>query len=315
MKFLPVLAFVFFLGIHRSAIAQIESLPVNEWAKKLSDPNDKGNKCYHSLYHLLDKLDSSTVFHFLDQISNHTEKKGNFFLARYNCIRATETYDKSLASPETVFSHNERIEKEVTRLLAQGMQMAYESEDDFLIAFVSGLYGRYMSIFGKTEPAVMYMMNSADLLEKLNLSAEYKTYVVLGEMLWRVREYEKCIHYTHKAIDLLQTLDNKEKDINTMFCSNTIALAFHRIGQYDSAFDFYRQALNAAEKINSLTWKGIISGNMAQIYFISRAMPPRCPYSKWIILSAKDKGITTMPLIPCNGQPELICHWVKWISH
>src|SRR6202040_3100822 len=53
----------------------------------------------------------------------------------------------------------------------------------------------------------------------------------------------------------------------TIFCTNTMALAFHRMGQYDSAFAYYRQGLDEAEKKNNDAWKGIFSGNMAQIYF------------------------------------------------
>ncbi len=75
----------------------------------------------------------------------------------------------------------------------------------------------------------MYMMNNVDLCEKLNVFTEYRIYIVLGEMLWRVREYENCIRYTRKAIDLLKSSGDKDKDQNTMFCSNTLALALKLI--------------------------------------------------------------------------------------
>ena len=89
--------------------------------------------------------------------------------------------------------------------VGKSKQKSYECNDDYLAAFVSGVYGRYMFTFGETEAAVMYMMNSADLYEKVHLSAECRIYEVLGEMLWRVTEYEKCIKYTRKAIELVST--------------------------------------------------------------------------------------------------------------
>ncbi len=290
MKYFPFLVFFFFFELNLSASAQVDPPSVNEWAKKLADPKDKENKWYDSLTPVLAKLDSGVVFNFLNQLGNHRDAKGNFFLARYNTIKANEVYLKSLATTETVYLYNERIEKEVTQLLAQAMQIAYESENDYLVAFVSGIYGRYMSIFGKTESAVMYMMNSVDLFDKLNLPVEYKTYTSLGEMLWKVREYENCIRYTHKAIEVLKTSDNKEKDKYTLFSCNTIALAFHRMGQYDSAFTYYKRGLDVAEKMNNVVWKGIISGNMGQIYFIQGNYTTALPLFEMDYTISKENG-------------------------
>lgn len=55
-----------------------------------------------------------------------------------------------------------------------------------------------------------------------------------------------------------------------MTCSNTIALAYHRMGKYDSAFLYYSKGLEAEKKANNPAWIGIISGNMAQIYYAQR---------------------------------------------
>jgi len=129
------------------------------------------------------------------------------------------------------------------------------------------MYGNYMYVLEETDLAVMYMMYSAELYDKINLAAPFGNYVILGEMLWRVREYEKSIKYSEKAINVLNTSNSEFKDSYTMTCNNTIALAYHRRGQYDSAFVYYRKALEVEKKINNLLWKGIISGNMAQIYF------------------------------------------------
>lgn len=263
-----LISLFFLLQANNSVFAQTTSLSVEEWSKRLSDPDDKENKWYQELNNILDKLDSSKVFNFLNQLGNSSETKENYFIARFNCIKVEMLYNKNLDSVNAFVFKNEQVKKLIITLLEDAKQKSYELDDDYLAAFVSGVYGRYMSAFGETEAAVMYMMNSAELYEKVHLSAECKIYVVLGEMLWRVREYEKCIKYTRKAIELLPTLNDKERDWHYIFSHNTMALAFHRMGQYDSASFYYKQGLNVAEKTNNAAWIGIFSGNMAQIYFV-----------------------------------------------
>ncbi|HLK29216.1 MAG TPA: tetratricopeptide repeat protein [Puia sp.] len=270
MPFLVICLFVF-LQTRNTAFTQTRQLSVGEWAKKLSDPADKENKWYYDLYPALIKLDSVSAFNFINQLGSDAEEKGNYFIARFNCIKVEMLYTKNLPGfPNAIGFSNEQVKKQIISLLEDAKQKSYELNDDYLAAFVSGVYGRYMAVFGETEAAVMYMMNCVDLFEKVQLSAECKIYVVLGEMLWRVREYEKCIKYTRKAIGLLQTLSDNDRKAYATFSSNTMALAFHRIGQYDSAFFYYNQGLIAAEKMDNgaIVWKGIISGNMAQIYFV-----------------------------------------------
>jgi DNA-binding CsgD family transcriptional regulator/tetratricopeptide (TPR) repeat protein len=53
-----------------------------------------------------------------------------------------------------------------------------------------------------------------------------------------------------------------------MMTFNTMALAYHRQGKYDSAMYYYHRALDMAELINRPDWKGIVSGNMGQVYYI-----------------------------------------------
>ena len=270
--------------------SQTTSFSIEDWAKKLGDPADKQNKWYYDLYPLLDKLDSGKVVNFLNQLANNPAAKENYFIARFNCIKTEMLYNKNLSSPNNFVFTNEQVKKQILNLLEEAKQKSYVCNDDYLAAFVSGVYGRYMAAFGETEAAVMYMMNSADLYEKVNLSAETRIYEVLGEMLWRVREYEKCIKYTRKALELLPTLDDKERNTFTIFCTNTMALAFHRMGQYDSAFSYYKRGLTTAEKVNNTAWIGIFSGNMGQIYFAQEKYATALPLFELDFNTSKGLG-------------------------
>jgi DNA-binding CsgD family transcriptional regulator len=127
--------------------------------------------------------------------------------------------------------------------------------------------------------------------EKVHLSAGCDIYVVLGEMLWRVREYEKCILYTRKAIELLPTLDRSRVKAYDIFCYNTMGLAFHRMGQYDSAFLYYRKGLNVASNSNNAVWEGIFSGNMAQIYFVQGKYTTALPLFKLDYETSSKRGL------------------------
>lgn len=235
--------------------------------KKLADPSDKKNEVVIKLNSLLIQFDSASAFNFLTQLRKQPDANGNYFLARYYCVQVSIQLYFNHLSPVSASFKKEQIKLEIKKLLSKAMQIAYETNDDYLTAMVSGKYGNYMYVLEETDLAVMYMMYSAELYDKINLAAPFGNYVILGEMLWRVREYEKSIKYSEKAINVLNTSNSEFKDSYTMTCNNTIALAYHRMGQYDSAFVYYRKALEVENKINNLPWKGIISGNMAQIYF------------------------------------------------
>ena len=267
MKFLPIALFSFFAVISSAAVAQTVALPVNEWAKKLADPSDKKNEVVIKLNSLLIQFDSASAFNFLTQLRKQPGANGNYFLARYYCVQVSVQLYFNPLSPHSASFKKEQIKLEIKKLLSKAMQIAYETNDDYLTSMVSGKYGNYMYVLEETDLAVMYMMYSAELYDKINLAAPFGNYVILGEMLWRVREYEKSIKYSEKAINVLNTSNSEFKDSYTMTCNNTIALAYHRMGQYDSAFVYYRKALEVEKKINNLPWKGIILGNMAQIYF------------------------------------------------
>lgn len=265
MKFLLGLLFFFSPVI---CLAQPGKLEIDKWVKKLKDADDRQNKWHGELVPMLLKTDSAATFAFLQQLERHPDAKGNYFTARFNCLKADILYLKNLATYE-MQANRQHLKKEITDLFAQAMNAAYNCNDDYLTAYVSGSYGSRMYTFGNTEPAVMYLMNAVELYEKLNLLPVHGTYLALGEMMWRIREYESCIKYTQKALEVFSSIDTiiEIKEGYNMFYSNTIALAYHRMGRYDSAFLYYNKALAAQAKAKRPDWEGIISGNIAQMYY------------------------------------------------
>ena len=67
---------------------------------------------------------------------------------------------------------------------------------------------------------------------------------------------------------------------------NTIALAYHRTGSYDSALSYYKKALAESEQYHVTVWTGIISGNMGQVHYLLKQ------YDTAISLLEKDYHIS-----------------------
>jgi DNA-binding CsgD family transcriptional regulator len=270
LRTIAAFIFTFLIISHGTAVCQSLNLNPKEWAKKLADPSDKKNDASFTLSTILQKQDSASDISFLDKLSNEPSAKGHYFIARFNCVKAYNLlvfYGPKPLSPFTTDS----IKREVTKLLEEAMNQAFIVDDDYLAAYVSSIYGTAMDGFHNTEKAVMYMMYSADLYQKVKLHGAWDTYFLLGEMLWRVREYQKSIQYTKEAIPLVKVAHPVTK-IYLMMCNNTIALSFHRMGKYDSALYYYNKALQLASEENDKKtgkiWQGIVSGNIAQIDFV-----------------------------------------------
>lgn len=297
MKITTAFLFTFLLFSHGNVFCQTKDLDAKEWAKKLADPNDVKNEAASSLYRKLAKLDSVTIFNFLDNLATESSAKGHYFVARYNCVKAQMV--RWFNRPEPVSSNfvKDSIKRKVSGLLEEAMQQAYIADDDYLAAYVSSIYGNAMSGFRNTEKAVMYMMYSAELYDKVHLYGQVATYIVLGETLWKVREYKKSIYYTKIAIHLMTPADNRRSSIDTfpiMTCYNTVGLAFHRMGLYDSAFFYYGKALQFSSELSNKkagkVWYGIVSGNMAQIDFAQGKYSLALPLFVMDYQSSKENG-------------------------
>ncbi len=177
------------------------------------------------------------------------------------------------------------------------MRQAYIVDDDYLAAYVSSVYGSIMGNFGNTEKALMYLMYSAELYDKVHLHGQMGSYIVLGETLWKVREYEKSIYYTKIAIALITASHIGSQESRTfaiVMCNNTIGLAFHRMGLYDSAFFYYEKSIKLSSELSDKragkVWHCIVSANMAQIDFAQGKYSLALPLFVSDYQSSKENG-------------------------
>ena len=259
MKFLLFIIVFILLGI--CANAQVAEMPVSEWIKKLSDPKDIKNQASNLFVHNV--LIGTDTFK-LNSIIHQFETKGNsnsqYFKIRFILIKAKSTYYKD-------YLRSDKASKQpVMQLLKTAMQQANEFNDEYLEAYTSLAYFSLSDYYKELELSIMYGMYSEELYVKLYGKNEFPIYEFLAEQMYRVREYDKCKDYCLKWLAILPVTDSNNVYRMTVF--NTLALAYHRTASYDSAMYYYNMALKEAAQINRTDWKGIISGNMGQVYYL-----------------------------------------------
>lgn len=248
--------------------AQSSTPDAYEWAVKLSISQNKGNEYEAELDSLLNTLDSARVFLFLAQLQEEGKSRGDHFDARFNCLEArqllTTNSSNRIHQPQTRAGE---VEDPIGKLFSSALDIAYRTNDDYLVAFVSYAYAMTTSQLGQIGVAVIYAKNAVDLYDQLFYHIPASQYQFLAEVLYRVREYKDCIKYGKKAVAAWQQSAGGDSRRQVINCVNTVALGFHRQRNYDSALLYYRQALQMAKDEGSPVWMGIVSGNMAQVYY------------------------------------------------
>ncbi|MGZ3847229.1 MAG: tetratricopeptide repeat protein [Flavisolibacter sp.] len=250
--------------------AQSAPPDAHEWAAKLSTKQYEGNEYEAKLDSLLNNFDSAKVFIFLDQLQKEGKSRGDHFYARFNCLKARQLFLTN--SPYRIHQPQipkgiGQVEEPIRRLFSSAMDIAYRTDDDYLVAFVSYAYAITISEFGEIGVAAIYAKNCLELYDQLSYPIPASQYQLLSEMMYTVEDYEDCVKYGKKAVAAWLQLPGVESTRQAVNCMNSVALGYHRQLKYDSAFLYYRQALQMAKDENSPVWTGIVSGNMGQVYY------------------------------------------------
>lgn len=247
-------------------MAQSNGLDPKQWAVKLSTKDNSGNEDTQRLDSLLQHVDSSQVLQFLRQLQDKGKRGGDHFRARFNCLKAKQLFFQYASRSQDYAGNINLVKGPVVNLFYSALDIAYGTEDDYLAAFVSYTYAITIIRFGDIGVAIMYAGNSVDLYDKLPYDISPNLYQFLAEALFTVGEYKDCIMYGKKALTAWHRSSQADK-FQAITCMNTVALGYQRQQEYDSALFFYTEALKIAERQNLPVWTGIISGNMAQIYY------------------------------------------------
>ncbi|TMI81490.1 MAG: tetratricopeptide repeat protein [Bacteroidetes bacterium] len=274
------------------SFAQSTELDPEKWAVELSKKDDRKGETVLNLREKLVHTDSAHAFQFIDALEKNGRSSGDHFKARFYCLKAgmislKNVYYEFYQDRKVI--NVDSIRKQLTELYTAAMDIAYRSEDDYLVAFVSYDYASTISVIGDIGISVMYGKNGIDLYEKLSVPVLPARYQFLAELLYRVREYSECVKYAKKAAAAWRSSPKEYKPF-TVSCINTVALGYHRQKKYDSAFIFYNEALQLAKEIKDTVWTGIVSGNMGQIFYAQGKYDTAYTLLKMDYKASKAKG-------------------------
>jgi tetratricopeptide (TPR) repeat protein len=216
--------------------------------KQLFAKNDSLLRSYY------EQADSAARVRFLDLLNRQTNSNDLFLAAR------------SLAWKGVVLFRFPFHQQEASLYMKQAINKAVESGNEYLMVQCFEIYGDYCLASDKPETALFYFLKSTELRRKLGDGCIFTRNVqvlgALGEILYKMQEYEQAIQYIQQGI----SLPTSRKDQHTSSL-NTIGLAYQQLGKHDSALVWYNKSLASAITNNDTIWQAIIKGNMGSLYF------------------------------------------------
>jgi tetratricopeptide (TPR) repeat protein/DNA-binding CsgD family transcriptional regulator len=277
----PYLLFTLFVLLQTNlpAFTQNKSLPLDDWVKRLDADDDTLNKNFNEVVDMLKSMDTAIVFRTLNELEKKGASAGPYFQVRIKQLRAAMLWE----------IRDEAAKDAIAQLLKLALQQAYQINDEYLIATVSWEYGEKMYYCKEIEPAAMYCLNAVEILDKRGITNDAHKYQLLGEIFYNTRDYERGMYYIRKAIENEKDTSHDAR-VNTMSRWNTIALCWQKIGNYDSAFHYYDIAMQKANALNFEVWKGIISGNKGQTYFLQKKYDIAKPLLEFDYRTSKQYG-------------------------
>lgn len=259
-KYLLLLLFVA-MQTNLPASGQKTSFPIKEWAKRLNSKDDVENSELRNIsWNTLRHYDSTTVASCFRQLEN-TGESGAYFKARLSFLKAADIYYRVGDITQLI------------KLCEQSLYEAYETGDNYLIAYMSFFYGLVMESRSELTLSTFFYLNADeiyDTLKEIEIPVFIKNYrLYLGEDMYRIAEYEKCIDYTKKG--LANYVDTSfESTYWRIRYLNTIGQAYKQLGQLDSAMAWYQRSIQVAYKLNEPIWTTINAVFIGEAWFLKK---------------------------------------------
>jgi tetratricopeptide (TPR) repeat protein len=269
----------FFAQTSLPAFAQNKTPLLDEWIASLDAENDTLDKNFNGIVDILKSMDTALVFHTLNELEKKSSSTGPYGQVRIKHLRAAMLWE----------IRNAAAKDSIRQLMNSALKQAYAIDDEHLIATVSWWYGEKMYYSKEIEPAAMYCLNAVEILDKRGVKNDVHKYQVLGDIFYTTRDYDKSIYYIRRAIENEKDTSHEAR-VNTMSRWNTVALCWQKIGNYDSAFHYYDVAMQMANALNFEVWKGIISGNKGQVYFLQKKYDIAKPLLEFDYRTSKQYG-------------------------
>jgi len=164
------------------------------------------------------------------------------------------------------FYHDKEHNRQSLQYAMDGLQLAEANEIKMLEAGLTYRTGVAYYRLNQYPEALEYILRANEQIKDIG----YENYPDVDHFFYDVayiyyefQEYKKSADFLHLA--------NKypSNDLQTrIVVNNTLALTYLNAQNEDSAYYFFREAFNAAERKHDTTWIGIISGNLGHILLI-----------------------------------------------
>jgi len=259
-----------FILLSLDFVAQ-NKFPIKEWAKILSSKDDIENTEFRKIsWFTLRNYDSATVAHCIRQLEN-TGESGAYFKAKISFLKAAD------------ISYRNGDISMLSKLCEQSLFEAYETGDDHLIGFMSFFYGLVMQERNELPLSTFFYLNADETYDTIKQLPPYiRDYrVYLGESMYRIAEYQKCIDFTKKGLDNY-TDTSLTGTYWTMRYLNTIGQAYKQLGQLDSAMIWYQRSIQVAYKINDLIWTTINAVFIGEAWLLKKDHSKAKEYIQYI---------------------------------
>ncbi|HSF89409.1 MAG TPA: hypothetical protein VLA46_08325 [Saprospiraceae bacterium] len=239
-------------------------LPVTQWIKKLSVKHDTRSENFRAVYSELLKLDSTAYCLVMHRLRKQGPMSDVRYLIRLEVIQASLKLQLKTCPDQ----------RPTIEVLKEVLQFAYEIGDEALIFQVHRTLATEYTHQLNYGSAALHAMIAIDLTEKLgedNLYLGPNGWYMLGYVLYHSREYEASIKATKTALLLTDRSSETPMDTLSLFYKmnafNTIGLAYEKLNKPDSAFLAFGQAMKIADPDTNTYWKGVITGNMGDVYY------------------------------------------------
>src|SRR5205085_8499481 len=196
------------------------------WMKQLSKSDAPVGQSSKQLLDVLLLSDSSSVFDFFQQMEKKNRFADHYVKVRLKCLNI---YFR-------IKYHYFQSKSELIILTEEALNEALETGDEKFIAFVCFICGANALGYQEMELAATYLMKGQELYDRFGQSTKQSNddWIVLGEVLFHCREYEKSIFYTRKVIETYNDTIANADYLRVRF-HNTMGQNFDELGMMDSA--------------------------------------------------------------------------------
>jgi tetratricopeptide (TPR) repeat protein len=122
--------------------------------------------------------------------------------------------------------------------------------------------------YQEMELAATYLLKGQEVYDNIEQpnNQSYDDWMLLGEVLFHCRDYEKSIFYTRRVIEHPPVDSNCRKVFFLGRVYNTMGQNFDQLGKWDSALYYYKQSMSMAKRVNEEVWIAINAGFIGGIY-------------------------------------------------